>query len=171
MSLWRYTQNIAGRRTGERDNVGTTDRTASTTWDEEEKRRVADERRRMELERQQRLYAQNSANITTGSMNPTPTYEKAYPLEGQGIKMLKELSEFCAPDLLKFILMDMTQSNDDRERAWAAMHKDTPISAITMNLLSDKDTLIRYLAEKRVEAWEEQERKQQILNEVDDGPY
>jgi hypothetical protein len=130
-----------------------------------------DRQKKEEAIRQQQLRVNMTANSMGQSQAPMQPVKKSYPLEGQGVKILTELGDLCGPSMLKSILIDMTQSGDSRERCYAAMHKLTPMSAVTMNLLSDKNPEVRYLAEKRVEAWEEQERKQEILNEVDDGAY
>lgn len=97
----------------------------------------------------------NNARAGLDSAGPTQTetpIAKAYPLEGDGIRLCKDLAGVAHPEVLVGVLVDMTQSNNSDERTYAAMHKDTPISAIITNLLADKNPRVKYLAEKRVEA-------------------
>lgn len=120
----------------------------------------------------------NSLNTPHGGLRQQATgvttnapIESSYPMEGRGIRTARDIQEIGDDKLLVALLCDMVTSSDPDERLYAAMHKRTPMASVTMYLLSDDSASIRYLAEKRVEAWEEDERKQEILRGVDDGAY
>lgn len=97
---------------------------------------------------------QRMMSQTQGPSKKEEPKEKAYPLEGEAITILNKLGPIMDSELTKSILCDMVMSSDTKERTYAAVHKDTPMSSITIHLLTDKDKTVRYIAEKRVEAWE-----------------
>lgn len=80
--------------------------------------------------------------------------EKSYPLEGRAIAIIKDMERFADESLCVELLIAMVTSKNKEERMFAALHRKTPMSMITMHLLSDNNEHVRYLAEKRVEAWE-----------------
>lgn len=94
------------------------------------------------------------ANMMKGATTQVETPRKpSYPMEGRAIRALRDMGSHADQNLITSLLIDMTTSGDADERLCAAMHKLTPMSAVTMNLLDDKNAHVRYMAEKRVEAW------------------
>lgn len=167
MSIWDNFKKATGFDSYGPDMQSRTTYNSSSISIQEEAERAR--RLQEEIKRQREVPLANSMmGATTQAETPR---KPSYPMEGSAIRALRNMGSDADKSLITSLLIDMVTSNDSEERLCAAMHRFTPMSSITMHLLADKNAHVRYMAEKRVEAWEGDERKQEVLREIDDGAY